>query len=285
MIGRPAGWFRDPAPRDPLSPDTWRYWNGIGWTAQTRTGTKRQRREWREQVAEERREHRRDLYERARLGDEDAHWQLMALNGPEASGRATGKGRSAGGRGAAFGGAVTAGGERYAGWWRRYGASTVDAWLIALLGLLLGWPYVSRAMAEYTRYVHTLDHAQRRRAAVPDPAAMVDAVGRPFLLAGLIVLAVSLVYEVCFLKRCQATPGKLLFGLRVRSGESDAPLSWGAVLLRWSGKSGVGLLQLLPFGLLAVAVYALSDGLWPLWDRRHQSVHDKLARTYVVRRA
>jgi uncharacterized RDD family membrane protein YckC len=89
---------------------------------------------------------------------------------------------------------------------------------------------------------------------------------------------------VGFLKKLQATPGKLLFGLRVLPAELVGPLSWRAVLLRWSGKNGVVLLQLVPFGILLVAVYQVLDYLWPLGDRHRQTLHDKLARTLVVRR-
>ena len=80
MLGQPAGWFQDPAPRDPVAPDTWRYWNGTAWTAQTRTGSKRQRREWREEAAVARVTAVRDLVDRAEEGDEEAQWQLDALS-------------------------------------------------------------------------------------------------------------------------------------------------------------------------------------------------------------
>ena len=267
MLGRPAGWFRDPAPRVPTAPDTLRFWDGTAWTARTRTGTKKQRRQWREDVAREERARLEDLYLRAEAGDEQAHGELVALVRPVSAV------------------AGTRDGQRYAGWWARYGATVVDSWLFTALGCLLGWPFLSQVVAELGRFVDSTTRARQQGSPAPSVDMLLDAVAVPLLLITLVFLAVSLAYEVGFLRGLQATPGKLLFGLQVRPLESGARLSWRAAFLRWTGKNGVGVVQLVPFGFLLVGVYALLDGLWPLGDRHKQSLHDKLARTYVVRRA
>jgi uncharacterized RDD family membrane protein YckC len=269
MIGRPAGWFRDPAPRDPLAPDTWRYWNGISWTAQTRSGTKRQRREWREQVAAEQREHLRDLYERAQLGDEDAHAQLMGLSD------------RAGARGSQRG----AGGDRFGGWWARYGAHLVDYWVLGIAATLLALPFFQRFVTELSRYFEAAVLASQRGDVPPSPEALLERITGPWVAMMGISLIVSLVYEAGFLKACSATPGKMLLGLQVRPRDLDAPLSWRAAVLRAVGKYGVGVVYLVPVVMFLGGLYTLVDFLWPLGDRNRQSLHDKLARTYVVRRA
>lgn len=266
MVGQAAGWFRDPAPRNPDAPDTWRYWDGRAWTAQTRTGTKQQRREWREQVAAERRLHLYALYERAQYGDEDAHGQLIAMTGPAP--------RSG----------PTVDGQRLAGWWLRVGATVVDGCLVTLAGCLLGWPFLAQVVTATSRWLEAASRAQRTGSPVPDPQVLVDELGTSFLLASLVLVAVGVVYEAGFLRFLQATPGKLLLGLRVRPDGPDGPLAWRAVLLRATGKSGAAFLQVLPFGTVGYAVYWFLDRLWPLGDRRRQSLHDKLARTLVVRR-
>ena len=272
MLGQPAGWFRDPAPRDPSAPDTMRFWDGTAWTARTRTGTKEQRRQWREEVALEDRVRLDHLYLRAEAGDEHAHRELLALAGTSG---VAGAGVAAG----------AAGGHRYGGWWARYAATLVDSWLFTALGCLLSWPWLSQVVAETGRFLDSTTRAQQQGSPAPSLDTLLDAVAVPVLLTTLVFLAVSLVYEVGFLKGLQATPGKLLFRLRVRPQEAGGALSWRAAFLRWTGKNGVGVVQLVPFGFLLVGVYALLDGLWPLGDRRKQSLHDKLARTYVVRRA
>ena len=57
----------------------------------------------------------------------------------------------------------------------------------------------------------------------------------------------------------------------------------GTVLLRWVGQYGVGLLGLLPVVGCLSFVYTLLDYLWPLWDDKNQAIHDKIAKTNVVR--
>ena len=265
MLGQPAGWFQDPAPRDPVAPDTWRYWNGTAWTAQTRTGSKRQRREWREEAAVARVTAVRDLVDRAEEGDEEAQWQLDALSAAPDPG--------------------TGDGQRFGGWWARFGANFVDSWIVSLVATLLAFGLLRRIIAAVPQYVDAATAAAQRGDAVPSVTVLLEAIAGPLLAAATVALLTSLVFEVGFLKGCQATPGKLLFGLRVRPDDLPGPLSWRAVLLRWSGKSGVSIVQLVPFGVLLYGVYALLDYLWPLGDRDRQALHDKLARTYVVRRA
>ena len=266
MINQPAGWFRDPAPRDPTAPDTLRYWDGMKWTAQTRTGTARQRRAWREEAAAAHVTRARDLLARAEAGYEEAQEQLAARSGTRAA-------------------RTTADGQRLAGWWMRFAAHLVDGALVTVLGCLLAWGFLQQIATVLDRFVTRTVQAAQQGTAAPDPERFVRAVAEPLLAVTAIFLVVNLAYEVGFLKACQATPGKLALGLRVRPGELRGPLPWRSALLCWTGKSGVGLLQLLPFGLLAYGLYALQDFLWPLGDRNRQALHDKLARTYVVRRA
>jgi len=262
MLDQPAGWYRDPAPRDPLAPDTKRYWDGLAWTAQTRTGTKRERRVWRAEAAAARAAYARGLAERAQAGDEEAQWHLAAGNGR-----------------------TTPDGQRLAGWWVRFAANLLDGWLVTVVGCIVAWPLLQEIFVAVQRFVVRAAHRAERGRSLPDPDVLAAAVGGPVLMATVIFVALNLAYEVGFLKGYAATPGKLALGLRVRPGDPGGPLTWRAALLRWAGKSGAGLLQVLPFGSLAYVVYALLNYLWPLGDRHRQALHDKVARTYVVRRA
>ena len=81
----------------------------------------------------------------------------------------------------------------------------------------------------------------------------------------------------------QATPGKLLVGLRVRLRETPGPMPLGTVLMRWVGQYAVGILGLLPVVGSIGGLYAIVNYLWPLWDGKKQALHDKLAKTNVVR--
>ena len=135
MLGQPPGWYRDPAPRDRGAPDTLRWWDGMSWTARTRAGSKRERRQWREEAAAERLVLANDLLERAEAGDEDALWQL------EAASRATTTA------------AATVDGQRLGGWWARFGAALVDSTLMTVLGTLLAWRFLQQLVTATGRYV------------------------------------------------------------------------------------------------------------------------------------
>ena len=99
-----------------------------------------------------------------------------------------------------------------------------------------------------------------------------------------IAWGIKLVYGVGFLKAFNATPGKMLLRIEVRLRERPGPMPWGTVLVRWLTQNLGGLAQLLPVVRLFSFVYTLLDDLWPLWDGKRQALHDKVARTNVVRR-
>ncbi len=100
---------------------------------------------------------------------------------------------------------------------------------------------------------------------------------------GLIFLGLGFVYHVGFLMALQATPGKLALGLRVRLRSRPGPMPLGTVLLRWLGQFGYSILNVVPSLGLVFGLYGLLDVLWPLWDGKKQALHDKIARTNVVR--
>jgi uncharacterized RDD family membrane protein YckC len=106
----------------------------------------------------------------------------------------------------------------------------------------------------------------------------------PLLGITLTSALVTLAYQTGFLKAFQATPGKMVLGIAVRSVDHPGPMAWGTVLRRWAGQYGVQVLTLVPIvGQLVLGLYALADSLWPLWDGRRQALHDKIGQTLVVR--
>jgi uncharacterized RDD family membrane protein YckC len=68
----------------------------------------------------------------------------------------------------------------------------------------------------------------------------------------------------------QATPGKMVLGLRIVDADSGGPPAVQSLVVRYIGY----LVAALPLGL---------GFLWVLWDPRRQGWHDKMARTLVVR--
>jgi uncharacterized RDD family membrane protein YckC len=125
------------------------------------------------------------------------------------------------------------------------------------------------------------DAIENDTAEPPDPAILDPSTGPGFVLVVSLIVA-SVLYSVVFLRWKQATPGKLVVGLRVRRRETP-DLPWGTILARVGFISGLSLLGQLPLIGFAFILTALLDYLWPLWDSKNQALHDKVARTNVVR--
>jgi uncharacterized RDD family membrane protein YckC len=89
----------------------------------------------------------------------------------------------------------------------------------------------------------------------------------------LVIGVLSMVYEIVLTTLLGGTLGKLAVGLRVRMREQPGNIGWGPSILR-------GLVYQL-CGLIT-PIYFLNV-LWPLWDDKRQALHDKAARTNVVR--
>ena len=70
-------------------------------------------------------------------------------------------------------------------------------------------------------------------------------------------------------------------GLRVRL--RPGPLPWRAVLLHWLVQNAASFLAAIPLAGSLVGIFSILDSLWPLWDDKRQALHDKAARTNVVR--
>lgn len=67
----------------------------------------------------------------------------------------------------------------------------------------------------------------------------------------------------------QATPGKLVLGLRIIDAETGLPPRFGRLVLRY-------------IGYLVSAIPLCLGYLWMLWDGRRQAWHDKMGGTLVV---
>ncbi len=75
------------------------------------------------------------------------------------------------------------------------------------------------------------------------------------------------------------TPGKKVVGIRAVRADTGEPLQWGMMFVREFLVKGIlfGILIGLSFGILFFV-----DSLWPLWDSRSQTLHDKVVRTQVA---
>lgn len=248
MSAQPAGWYPDPFA---AVPGASRYWDGERWTTQVQS-------------------------------------PLPEHAPPHGAGEQLGTRGSAGapawGSGEATGGhperpweaaAPDRRGE-LASWGRRVGAYLLDTIPVVLLGmLLLTMTGVTDAM---NRALEAGDAASLD--AVTAMLSPLSATGLTVTFANLLFVAV---YNIGFHVTRGQTIGKMLVGIRVRMADEDRHPDLRAAGIRWLVQFGPGALNgVAMLGFLA-GVFNLVDHLWPLWDRRSQAIHDKAARTVVVR--
>jgi uncharacterized RDD family membrane protein YckC len=173
--------------------------------------------------------------------------------------------------------AVTDDGVPLAGWGRRAVARLLDGIVISMLALLVAFPATSDVLDILRRELsESLQAAQNGT----NPSSTVLVNPQLVQAAGVISLArllVSLAYDLLFLLWRQATPGKLLLGLRVRRWTPGERLSPTVVVRRWLSSEAAWTIPQVG------TVYNLVDVLWPLRDARRQALHDKFAGTCVVR--
>ena len=180
--------------------------------------------------------------------------------------------------------ATTPDGQFLAGWWARVGAYLLDGIIVTVVGGLLASPWLGDVYDAYRAFFDQVirDAEAGRQTSDATMTAFQESIVGPMMTIALIYLVVGFVYQVGFLMAVQATPGKLALGLRVRLRERPE-LPVGAILLRWASQSGYTILGVVPFVGSLLGLYWLLDHLWPLWDGKKQAIHDKIARTNVVR--
>jgi uncharacterized RDD family membrane protein YckC len=100
---------------------------------------------------------------------------------------------------------------------------------------------------------------------------------RSFAGAMVSLVMAAVYYAVLNGSEVGQTFGKRAMGIQVR----DVGGAGGTIGMRRAGLRfvTVGLFRIIPF----FGLFTLLDGLWPLWDRQRQALHDKIAGSVVVR--
>jgi uncharacterized RDD family membrane protein YckC len=178
--------------------------------------------------------------------------------------------------------ATTPDGQPLSGWWRRVFARIIDSIIVGIVGLpLTGYFYYQYFQVIWKYLEDTMDQAA---AGNPTTSTTLPPEAYKWMIpAALIGLLVSFVYEYLFLTKKGATPGKMALGIAVRLRDVPGLPPGSAVAKRYGFEMGLSVLGALPvvgtlFGFLALINY-----LWPLWDDKKQALHDKVAKTNVVR--
>ena len=243
MTQIPAGWYPDPAPQ--TAPGRLRYWDGAGWT-----------------------EHLHDPQPPAYPA---AHPQVA----PQPYGQLYGQ---AYGQPTARPVPTTPDGQRLSGWWRRVLATLLDG---LFQGFLVAIALIPVLVAERHR-VHDWfqQAADSNRFETPQLALFGTAGWQVAVLAILVV--VPTIYTLAFWRWKQATPGKLIVGVRIRRRDRPGPMPWSTMIIRFGFVEVLSLAGRVPWVGLLFALAGLLDYLWPLWDDKNQALHEKVAGTNVV---
>lgn len=166
---------------------------------------------------------------------------------------------------------ATPDGVPLAGWWLRALARFLDSLFAGLLALpFTGWFYY-RYIVGVIDWTSSL--AEETAAGTSPIMAFPPADVLQFAIeASIIGMLVSVAYEVFFLNRSGATPGKKIVGISVRLRDRAGPMPMKTIFGR----------SLCYFAFTLVSVLSILNVLWPLWDEKKQALHDKVASTNVV---
>ena len=161
-------------------------------------------------------------------------------------------------------------------WWRRLLAWIIDSVIIAIvIGLL--WTPAIISFVHKIRHINNLYgdvNSAARQTALNNAAG---SLGGSFLLLGLAGIVIAFCYYWLQHAARGKTPGKRALGIRVVTADTRSKISYGAS----AGREAV--FQLCPLVPLAGSIFFLLDNLWLTWDPRRQCLHDKAARTIVIK--
>ena len=176
---------------------------------------------------------------------------------------------------------TTPDGVPLSGWWRRVLARVVDWFAVFLLALPLNigaYGDMGRSMSRY--FEQLIETAQAGGSTAPVmPPELVATLPR----IALVTFFVYGAYEIGLIGAFGATLGKRVAGISVRLPDRPGPPPWGQAAVRFVVKDLSRPLSIFRLVSLFGSVFAALDSLWPLWDPQKQALHDKAARTLVVR--
>jgi len=201
-------------------------------------------------------------------------------------------------------GPTTPDGEPLAGWWTRVLAFMIDNIIVSFVAGLASIPGYIQVQREVLPVVDRfVDQVEQNPEEPPDLIgfyadffdAMLGAVQANWFWLVVPTVLIATAYWVLFLRWRGATPGKLMLGLRVRLRDDAGTIPWWSIAARVGIQFGIswavyavgyasGSVALFVF-VTAFLVVWLIDPLWAAWDPNRQTLHDKVARTNVVRKA
>ncbi len=293
MSQQPAGWYDDPS-----NPDMLRYWDGVTWsnhtaprkspTASSSSGgpdyqgqrpivpaAPRQSSQappppmpqgsgWQDQPQQPQQPQQGWQGQQGQFG--------QAPQYPDAAG-------SAGSANWMHSIKTTSDGVPLASWGRRLGAWAIDGVILVVLSVILSRIVAPEIWTAFSQAAETITQGPGNQAAADaaanDFAVVVTASAAKVGLSQFLLVSL---YCIGFWTTIAQTPGKMAVGISVRRMDRTGPLDVMTAVRRRL----LSLLQLVPIVSFLWPILDLIDGLWPLWDDKRQTLHDKVAQTQVV---
>jgi uncharacterized RDD family membrane protein YckC len=308
----PAGWYPDPAPRQPGAPQGQRWWDGQQWTEHVHPAQPGQPQQQPQPEQQQPQEPEQTAPYPAGYGQQQpggypgqyaSHYGQQPSAYPGQYGQSAAEAQQASQMPAAYPGQspqpypsapptsaysmetpTTPDGEPLSGWWARVGAYVIDWFIRGIITGAIGFQAERHIATVASAWFHRAMTVTQNNGTLPDTSGLTSQIAGAALVIAAIALGVRFVYNVGFLKWKQATPGMLALGLRVRLRERPGPLSWATVLKRWITQFWGAIVRFVPLlGSVIGFIWWIVDDLWPLWDDKRQALHDKAAATNVVR--
>ena len=162
-------------------------------------------------------------------------------------------------------------------WWQRLLARIIDAAVI----LVLASPFWLPPFATYAHRIQDVQNLYHGDVSSPAAQTAISVAGSrlfgSLLLAGIAGALITMVYDWIQHGLWGKTLGKRAVGTMVVAADTRAKISGGAA----RGRAAV---YALPSAIPIVgALFAAVNELWLLWDKRRQCLHDKAARTVVIK--
>lgn len=163
----------------------------------------------------------------------------------------------------------------------RFGAWLLDSIATWLVGLIVGAPLLWLGLGNYPDLV-----AEALRTGSADAAALAEQIQFDMRWLGafaVLQLVIGVGYHTFFLSRKGATPGKQVAGISVRLADRPGVLSGTDAMRRSVLRPVLTLFSYTPVLSLVALPLSIVDLASALWEPQRRTLHDRIARTVVVR--
>jgi uncharacterized RDD family membrane protein YckC len=161
-------------------------------------------------------------------------------------------------------------------WWRRLLGRLIDVVVVSIVLVPVTIPLLSGPFGKLERVTSKYPNLS-----APGAQTALSRADGKFVVAlwilGIIAAVVWFLYDTLQHAKWGQTLGKRVLSTRVVSAYDRSPITGAAAVKR------AAVYALVPVLPVVGTIFAVLNDLWLLWDRRRQCLHDKAARTIVIK--